>query len=236
MPPVAVALQVVAICGGARMKEGNTSKLLTHFLGGMQEGGASVELFYSRQLDSQPCLGEFACWTTNPGVCHINDKMQLLYPRLRDADVLVLATPVYIPLPGEMQNLLNRLLPLIDPRIRWLKGRTRPVGFRAGVKIRKIVLVSTSGWWERANFGTVMRIVREFARGAGVDFAGGLLRPNFNVMVEDRKKAQEIYNAAKQAGYQLAIDGKMSKHTLATVSQPLIPSKEWRRRIAQEDF
>jgi multimeric flavodoxin WrbA len=40
--------------------------------------------------------------------------MQSLYPKLREADILMLATPVYVPFPREMQNLVNRLVPLLE--------------------------------------------------------------------------------------------------------------------------
>jgi len=91
------------------------------------------------------------CWTKKPGQCYIDDGMQSLYPELRDADILVFATPVYIPLPGQMQNLLNRMLPVMGSGLTWRDGRTRfKKGFRTGVKISEFVFVSTSGWWEIA--------------------------------------------------------------------------------------
>jgi hypothetical protein len=66
----------------------------------------------------------------------------------READILVLATPVYGPLPGEMQNLLNRLVPLFDSILEMRNDHTR-ARLRQDVKISKIVLVSTCGWWEK---------------------------------------------------------------------------------------
>ncbi len=207
-------------------------KMLKPFLEGIQKAGASVELFYTKRLDIKPCQAEMYCWTKKRGQCYINDSMQLLYPKLCDADILVLATPVYIPLPGEMQNLLNRMLPLMGPGLKWRNGRTRfKNGFRADVKINKFVLVSTSGWWEIANFGTVLRIVKELAKDLNVEFAGALLRPNFRFMAENNEKAEKIFEAAKQAGYQLVKAGRMPKGLLKVISQPLISQEEWRRRL-----
>jgi multimeric flavodoxin WrbA len=153
--------------------------------------------------------------------------MQSLYPKLHEADILVLATPVYVPLPGEMQNLINRLVPLIDPILERQNGRTR-ARFRADVKISKIVLVSSSGWWEMGNFGTVLRIIKELAEDVDVEFAGALLRPHASFMTEHKEKAEKIFAAAKQAGYQLVKDGRMSKDLLKAVSQPLISEDKWR--------
>jgi multimeric flavodoxin WrbA len=155
--------------------------------------------------------------------------MQLLYPKLRDANIIAFATPVYIPLPGEMQNLINRLVPLLDPVLKKQNGRTR-ARFRADVKISKIALVSTSGWWELGNFGTVVRIIKEFAKDANVDFVGALLRPHAWLMARNREKTEKILEAARQVGYQLIKNGLMPNDLLKTISQPLISEETWWRR------
>jgi len=113
--------------------------------------------------------------------------MQMLYPKLRGADILVLVTPVYIPLPGEMQDFINRLCPLIEPVLEWRDGRTR-ARFHEDVKIRQIVLVSASGWWEKGNFDTVVRIAEELAKDANVEFGGAILRPHASFLVKTKRK------------------------------------------------
>jgi len=227
--------KVIAINGSPKMEKGNTAKLLKPFLDGLETAGASVELFYAKRLNVKPCNGELYCWSKKPGQCHIDDSMQSLYPKMRDADIIVLATPVYVPLPGEMQNLLNRLVPLMEPTLKWRNGRTRLTGLRADVKISKFVLVSTCGWWEMGNFGTVLRIVKELANDSNVDFAGALLRPHFQYMTENKEKAEKIFEAAKQAGTQLVKEGRMSKDLLEVICQPLISEEKWRREMSNSD-
>ena len=160
------------------------------------------------------------------GECYIEDSMQLLYPKLRETDILVLATPVYVPLPGEMQNLINRIVPLMDPVLELRNGRTR-AQLRADVKISKIVLVSMSGWWEMDNFGTALRIVEELAKDMNVEFSGALLRPHSRYMSENKEKAEKIFEAAKQAGYQLIKEERIANELLEIIGQPLISKKEW---------
>lgn len=218
--------RVVAINGSPNMENGGTAKILTPFLKGMREAGASVDLFYAKRLNVKPCAGEFYCWNTKPGQCYIVDNMQSLYPKLRDADILVLATPVYVPLPGELQNLINRIVPLVNPVVKKVDDRTR-ARFRADVKISKFVLVSSCGWWEMGNFGTVLRIVKELAKDVNVRFAGALLRPHVGWLTEDKEKAKEIFEAARQVGYQLVKKGKIPKSLLKIISQPLISNERF---------
>lgn len=219
---------VVAINGSPNMEKGATADILTPFIEGMEEAGASVELFYASRLNVKPCAGEFYCWNKNPGECYIKDDMQTLYPKLRAAQILVLATPVYVPLPGEMQNLINRLVPLVLPALNTKNGRTR-AKFRTDVNIKNIALVSSSGWWELGNFGTVLRIVKELAQDCNVQFAGALLRPHANYMDGNKEKAKKIYGAARQAGHELVQEGRVSKQLLRIISQPLISREKWLR-------
>jgi multimeric flavodoxin WrbA len=224
--------KAVVINGSPRMERGYTAMVVKPFVEGMVDAGSHVEVFYASRLKVKPCAcGKLYCWTEMPGECCIKDKMQLLYPELREADILVLATPVYIPLPGDMQNIINRLCPLLDPVLEFRKGRTRAT-FRKDVRIRSIVLVSTSGWWEKQNFGTVLRIVKEFAEDASVNFAGAVLRPHASVMRKDGELTQDgraVLDAVRKAGYELAKSGAMREETLKAISRPLISRAEfWR--------
>lgn len=221
--------KVVAVNGSPKMENGNTAKILTPLLKGMEKAGAAVELFYARRLNVKPCDGEFYCWRKKPGECYIKDDMQSLYPKLREADILVLATPVYIPLPGEMQNLLNRLIPFINPVLKQQKGRTRGK-LRDDVKLRDLVLVSSSSWWEVGNFGTVLRIAEELAKNFDIEFAAAVLRPHADCLAMSKEKAEEVFEAAKQAGYQMVKEGKVSEDLLKIISQPLVPEEMWWRQ------
>lgn len=222
--------KAIVINGSPQTDRGKTAMLLAPFIQGMVDGGSEVELFYASRLKVKPCsCGQMRCWDATPGECSIQDGMQDLYPKLKQAELVVLATPVYIPLPGEMQNFINRLCPLIDPVLVNRDGRTR-ARMHDDVKIQKFVLVATSGWWELGNFDTVIRIVRELAEDADVDFGGAVLRPHANSMMHGgvvTTQGRAVLDAAKRAGFELAANGEMNEETLMAVSQPLIPREEF---------
>jgi multimeric flavodoxin WrbA len=222
-------VRAVAINGSPQMEKGDTALVLTSFIQGMMDAGSEVELFYASRLKIKPCAcGVMHCWNDSPGECCIQDDMQLLHPKLKAADVLILATPVYIPLPGDMQNVVNRLCPLIEPDLERRQGRTR-ARFREDVNIQKIVLVSTSGWWEIENFDTVVRVVRELAEDASTEFAGAVLRPHASMMKVDgkiTKDGEAVLDAVRRAGNELVKEGRMNQETLKTISRPLISEEE----------
>ena len=215
--------------GSVRMEKSETAVVLAPFIEGMKAAGASVELVYVKRLKIMPCMGDFQCWGELPGQCRVRDDMQTLYPKLKSADILVLATPVYVPLPGEMQNFMNRLVPLIDPYLirRGDRTRARP---NKDVMIKKIALVSTCGWWEKGNFGTVVRIAQEISKDMGVEFAGAVLRPHASLLSREGAKAEDVLRALRQAGKALVESGKLPKALLDTIAQPLISEQEFRRR------
>ena len=228
--------KAVAINGSPRMEKGNTAMVLAPFVQGMMDAGCDVELLYASRLTAKPCsCSVMYCWDEVPGECCIKDDMQMVYPKLREADILVLATPVYIPLPGDMQNFINRLCPLVDPALEFREGRTR-ARFRKDVRIRRFVLVSTSGWWEIGNFGTVVRIVEEIAQDVSVEFAGAVLRSHAHLMIENGELTQDgeaVLNAVRKAGYELIKEDGMTRETLDRISRPLISQEDLWRRYSQ---
>jgi hypothetical protein len=225
--------KAVAINGSPQMEKGHTALLLAPFIQGMQDAGSEVELVYASRLKVKPCTcGVMHCWYRKPGECCFQDDMDLLYPQLRAADTLILATPVYIPLPGAMQKVINRLCPLAKPWLETREGRTR-ARFHADVEIQRIVLVSTGGWWELGNFGTVVRIAQELAEDVSVAFAGAVLRPHAFLMQDQEgltPDGEAVLHAARRAGHELVAEGAMRPETLEAISRPLISQEELRRR------
>lgn len=221
-------IKAIAINGSPRKDKGNTAMILGPFIEGMTDAGAEVNIHYTKNLTLKPCTGEFQCWWETPGECYIKDDMQKLYLRLKEADVLILATPVYAPLPGEIQIVINRLVPLILPVLETREGRTR-ARVRDGVKIRKVVLVGTGGWWEKENLDTVVRIAKELAEVMSIEFAGAVLRPHAFLMKkkgELTKDGESIVEAVKQAGYDFVKGGQLGEEILDAISRPLIAQEE----------
>ncbi|MFX1263557.1 MAG: flavodoxin family protein [Promethearchaeota archaeon] len=217
--------EVLAINGSPNREKGNTHLILAPLLEGMKKAGATVDLLFSKELKIRPCIGDFQCWYKKVGVCIYTDDMEQVYVKAREADILVLATPIYLPLPGNFQNLLNRLMPLVEPMLEIRKDRTR-AKFHHDVKISKIVFVSSGGWFEIGNFEVVTHIVREIADNSSVDFIGPILRPHASRLKYEKDLAKEVYAAAEEAGVQIVESGDVSQQLLDAISVPLTTHEE----------
>ncbi len=221
-------MKAVAINGSPRKGKGNTGMILNAFIEGMKDAGAEVEILYTKDLKPKPCTGQMKCWWETTGECYIKDDMQKVYPKLRAADVLILATPVYIPLPGEMQIFINRLCPLVVPLLETRAGRTR-ARLHDNVKLRKLVLVSTGGWYEIENLDTVVQITEELAENMSIEFAGAVLRPHAFLMKKKGELTQdgkEIIDLVEKAGHEFAEDGRLNDDILEAIRRPLISREE----------
>jgi multimeric flavodoxin WrbA len=218
------------------MHKGNTALILTPFIEGMQEAGAEVELFYTKKLDINPCQGERNCWFRTPCKCFQDDDMQWLLPKLHEADIWVFATPVYVDgITGRMKNLIDRLIPLIEPYFELREGHCRHVVLE-GHKYGKVVLVSNCGFWEMDNFDPLLVHMEAMCKNMAKDYAGAVLRPHGEAMKPMMKMGislDDIFEAAREAGRQLVRDGEMSTATLDIVGRELLPLEMYVERLNQ---
>lgn len=86
-------MKVLALHGSMR-KNGNTSVLTDEFLRGAAEAGHETEKVELRDLTVHDCLGCGAC-QRNGGICVQKDDMQAICEKMKAADVIVFASPVY---------------------------------------------------------------------------------------------------------------------------------------------
>lgn len=85
----------IMIALGSPRKKGNSAKLAEFVAGGAKAGGAKVETFYLNGMDIRPCQACMKCQKPGAKTCAIRDDMQVLYPKMNEADALVIASPVY---------------------------------------------------------------------------------------------------------------------------------------------
>ncbi len=83
----------VLVFKGSPRENGNSSTLADRAAEGAKAGGAEVEFFSLHGMDIHPCDACDICHET--GVCVLKDDMQALYPKLTQADAIIIASPIY---------------------------------------------------------------------------------------------------------------------------------------------
>ncbi|MGD9397533.1 MAG: flavodoxin family protein [Candidatus Thorarchaeota archaeon] len=219
-------MKVLVMNGSPRRDRGVTGGLLTHFIDGMKEANADVEILYPRGLDLGDCKGCFNCWSTTPGKCVQDDEMTEILEKMADADIIVLATPVYVDgMTGSLKTLLDRSIPLLHGAFELRDDHCRHA-LRGHVKAGKIALFSVCGFYEMDNFDPLIAHVKAFSKNMNREYVGEVLRPYGWIIEPGIKQGAPlgfILEAIKKAGHQLISEGRMKEETLSTIASEIVP-------------
>lgn len=97
-------MKVIAVIGSPR-KNGNTELLASHTLKAIGEEGIETEIVQLAGLDIRGCTACMAC--KNQDSCSIQDDLHPIYEKMKQADGIILASPVYF---GSCTALLKGLI------------------------------------------------------------------------------------------------------------------------------
>jgi multimeric flavodoxin WrbA len=122
-------MKVLGIYGSPR-REGNSDVLMKAFLQGAAASGALVEEIFLREKKISPCLEIYHCF--KDGTCPIKDEMLGIYDKLVEADIVVLASPVFFySVSAQAKTLIDRTQALWARR--YVLKNDFPGGNRQGV-------------------------------------------------------------------------------------------------------
>ncbi len=91
-------MKVMAFNGSPRKNKWNTITLLKNALQGAKSAGAKAELVQLYDLNYSGCISCFACKKLSrkeDGVCAVKDDLTEVLNRVKEADALIIGTPVY---------------------------------------------------------------------------------------------------------------------------------------------
>lgn len=224
-------MKILAVDGSPNMERGNTALLLERFLIGAIDAGGEVERVAAYAMHVQRCEARMKCWYAMPGVCIHNDDVSQMLDRIGTADVLVLSSPVHVGGMTEgMVRLMERMMPLLSPYFEvGDDGRTRHV-LSPDADDRKLVLISTCGYYEEEAFESIVCQAKDLSRSLGRRFAGALIRPHglaLKFMQAAGYDVDDVLQSAEDAGRELVGEGELKESTLMAVRRPLMTQDEF---------
>jgi len=227
-------MKILAINGSPRGKKSNTDRILQPFLEGAREAGAETETVYLKGKTINPCIGCFTCWTKTPGVCIHKDDMPKLLEKLRQADVVVYATPLYVfTVTAQMKAFMDRHIPLLQPFILERDGQyIHPPRYES--RHGKVVLVSNCGFPERHHFSGLVETFRCFTSNPDSELVGTILCAGGELLKQPalQEGLQWYIEAARQAGREVVEQGRVAPETLETLDRPLVENPAVYSRMA----
>lgn len=107
----------ILVLNGSPRPSGNTAFLVDAFTKGAEEKGHQVTVVPVCQKEIAGCLACEYCHTKGNGSCIQKDDMSEVYPLLEEAEMIVLASPVYYhSFTGQLQCAINRIYALDKPK------------------------------------------------------------------------------------------------------------------------
>lgn len=98
----------VLVLSGSPRKNGNSEILCEQFINGANEVGHSIEKISLYNQKINYCIACDGC-RKNKGICVHNDDMAKILEKMIEADVIVMATPVYFyTMDAQMKTLIDR--------------------------------------------------------------------------------------------------------------------------------
>jgi multimeric flavodoxin WrbA len=195
-------VRVLGISGSPR-KGGNSDLLLEEALKGAEQEGAQIERLRLADFTLTPCRECHGC--DQSGQCVIQDDMQEIYPRLLEADIIILASPIFFyGITGWAKALVDRSQAL------WVrKYLLKDQGFLKGAKKRKGFFISLGATKGRRLFEGAILTVKYFFDAIHAEYAGELLFRGMDAK-GDVLKHPEALEQAFEAGRKLVSDLKRS--------------------------
>ncbi|MCI8283865.1 MAG: flavodoxin family protein [Firmicutes bacterium] len=99
----------VLILSGSPRKGGNSDLLCDEFLRGAKDAGNDAEKIFIRGKKVAPCNACYYCRDTGSGQCAVKDDMAEILDKMQQADVIVMASPVYFySIDAQMKAVIDR--------------------------------------------------------------------------------------------------------------------------------
>lgn len=109
-------MKILVLNGSPRLK-GNTAAMVEAFVDGSKQNNHDITVVPVCSKKISGCKACEYCHTKGEGKCIQQDDMQEIYPILEEAEMIVLASPVYYhSLTGQLQCAINRIYALDKPK------------------------------------------------------------------------------------------------------------------------
>jgi len=220
-------MKIIAFNGSPRGSEGNTYIMVESFLKGAKAAGAEVEQVLLSEKNIKHCQGCFSCWLKTPGQCVIKDDMSELLEKYVAADIIVIATPLYVfNVTGIMKDFMDRTIPLGDPHFEASKGGICRHVFENNIT-KKYVIISNCGFPEQEHFEVLHNLFNKTWKYQVGEVLAEIYRGQGAILTNPPFLLKPIINGYKslleEAGSQIVKNSKLSEDLITKLNKPLIP-------------
>lgn len=221
-------MKIAVINGSHRGKNGNTNIMVSAFLKGAAAAGAEVVTIFLAEKNIDYCKACKACWFKNPGKCVIKDDMAEIVELIKDADIRVLATPLYFDnISGLLKNFMDRMMVTASPY--WCKDREGECRHLTTEISPQLVMIANCGYPERSHFQVISHWIKRHARNLNTEVIAEIYAPQ-GALLGIKENAvgtiiAQYLKVLETAGREIATNKKLTTETMARLEQKFIPDE-----------
>jgi len=173
-------MKIIGICGSPR--KGNSEFVLRNALGKLKKKNIETELFLLREKNIQLCDGCLVC-SGGKAPCKIKDDMEEAYEKLKETDIIIVASPVYYDMVSpQLLNFIVRLNPLTNE----LKGK----------KFAFILVGQLEGGEGKESLGNTANYLKQISKIRELNLLNYLLIDGVKY-IDDAEKKEDIDHKCK---------------------------------------
>ncbi|MFH0925242.1 MAG: flavodoxin family protein [bacterium] len=188
-------MKALTIAGSPR-RGGNSELLLDSFSSGLMSNNALVEKVVLNELNLKPCQACGGCEQT--GKCIIKDDMQSIYGKVKDCDLLIIASPIFF------GSITGQLKMMIDRFQCWWVAKyilKRPEILKEAGK--RGVFLSVGGMDKREYFEAAKKIIKIYFAVINIFYGGDLFYPSI-----DKRGSIGEHSVALKEAFELGERGR----------------------------
>ncbi len=213
-------MRTLILNGSARKDRGITGRLLKSLTAGLADGGATVKELNLQELTVSPCTACLTCMHKKTGECALHDDMDTIYEELKKAQILILATPVYLDgMSAQLKAVMDRCMCCMEPFLTLdSAGRVRHTySWRMP---EKMMLVSTAGFPEMETFDPLIATFRAEAANFGSDPLAEVCIPGSIALQVAPDALDRHLTLLEEAGRSIASTGNIPAGSLGELNTP----------------
>lgn len=192
----------VTVIHGSPRKKGNSHQIVRELCEELEKKGASISQHEMQGLSVQGCLGCMACKTKTER-CVIKDDLTPVYEEVHNADVLVMASPVYFgDISSQLKPFMDRLYHLFTPDFHESHEEAEGVDRGRVTRLKegtKLVFITTQGSPSSVDFADIQTRYGKFFRWLGFDEVH-CLRGLGDPDVHENHNMEQVLEQAKALG------------------------------------
>ena len=218
-------MKLVVINGSPKGRRSNTDIIVRSLLRGAEEAGARTTNIFLAEKNINHCNGCVTCWVDNPGRCVIDDDMMEIISQLGDADVIILATPIYCEnMTSLLKVFIDRLTVVANP-YSYVNANSKQHGPQELTpQSPKLMMISNCGFPDKEVFGVLAHWYRRFSMNMNSESIGEIYVTRGKYLgspPDDLKPAVADYlEIVARAGQEIATTLRISEGTKTLLDKP----------------